>query len=93
MIGKFDEETMENQTKLNLSEFYTTEEIKLLKKSIPDINNIIYLVSNNDLNGIDGSKLSKEQINHPYNGYYTSLKKIKIIPTFLFLLKKKNFIH
>ena len=46
MIGKFDEE-YEDQTKLNLSEIYSNEEIKLLKKSFPDINNIIYLVSNN----------------------------------------------
>ena len=91
MIGKFDEETMENQTKLNLSEFYTTEEIKLLKKSIPDINNIIYLVSNNDLNGIDGSKLSKEQINHPYNGYYTSLKKNKNNSNISFFIEKEKF--
>ena len=91
MIGKLDEETMENQTKLNLSEFYTTEEIKLLKKSIPEINNIIYLVSNNDLNGIDGSKLSKEQINHPYNGYYTSLKKNKNNSNISFFIEKEKF--
>ena len=91
MIGKFDEETMENQTKLNLSEFYTTEEIKLLKKSIPDINNIIYLVSNNDLNGTDGSKISKEQINHPYNRYYSSLKKNKNNSNISFFIEKEKF--
>ena len=42
MIRKLNED-YENQTRLNLSEIYSNEEIKLLKKSIPDINNIMII--------------------------------------------------
>ena len=91
MNGKNDEETLENQTKLNLSEIYTPEEIKLLKKTIPDISNIIYLVQNNDTNGSDGSKPYKDQINHPQYFYYSSLKKIKNNSNISFFIEKEKF--
>ena len=76
MSGRLDEEYLENQTKINLSEIYTSEEIKLLKKNIPDINKITYLVTNNDNNSQDNSKLNNQQ-HQPKYRYYSSLRKTK----------------
>ena len=53
MNRKINDDYMERQTKLNLSDIYNQEEIKLLKKSIPEISNIIYLVPNNEFNNTD----------------------------------------
>ncbi len=88
MIAKLDKEDLENQTKLNLSEIYTTEEIKLLKKSIPNISNIIYMSSNNDHNNTDNSKLNKDHLQHTKYSYFSSIRKIKDNSTF-----KSAFYH
>ena len=91
MIGKLDEEYLENRGKLNLSEVYTSEEIKLMKKNIPDISNSIYLVSNNDFNNADNYRLYKEQINYPKYRYLSSLKKIKNNSNNSFFIDKEKF--
>ena len=91
MIEKLNEEYLENQTKLNLSEVYTNEEIKLLKKIIPDINNIIYLVSGNDYNSSNNNKINYQpgQLKHRY---YSSLRKIKNnLNVSLFINKEKFY--
>ena len=93
MIKKFDEKYLEYQTKLNLSEIYSNEEIKLLKESIPDLNNLIYLVSNSDINISNNSKLFKDQINqHPYHYHYFSpSRKIKNNSNTSVLIDKEKF--
>ena len=91
MIARLDKEDLENQTKLNLSEIYTTEEIKLLKKSIPNISNIIYMASNNEHNNTDNSKLNKDQMQHTKYRYFSSIRKIKDNTNISFLIDKEKF--
>ena len=94
MIGN-DDEYMENQTKINLSEIYNNEEIKLLKKLIPDISNIIIFVSNNDFNNTNISKLTNNKTNshqHQYR-YLSPLSKIKNISNTSFLIDKEKFYY
>ena len=92
MTGKLDEE-YENQTKLNLSEIYSNEEIKLLRKSIPDINNIIYLVPNNEHINTDNSKSFNERthIQQPQYRYFPSIRKIKPNLNTSFFIDKEKF--
>ena len=92
MIGKLDEE-YENQTKLNLSEIYSNEEIKLLRKTIPDINNIIYLFSNNEHINTDYSKSFNERthIQQPQYRYFPSKRKIKPSLNTSFFIDKEKF--
>ena len=93
MASKLDEE-YENQTKLNVSEIYSNEEIKLLRKSIPDINNIIYLVSNNEHINTDNSKSFNERthVQQPQYRYFPSIRKIKSnLNTSLFVDKEKFY--
>ena len=92
MIGK-DKEYMESQTKINLSEIYNNEEMKLLKKSIPDISNMIILASNNDFNNANISKNSNDRTN-PYQyqyRYLSPLRKIKNNSNTSFLIDKEKF--
>ena len=93
MIKKVDEKYLEYQTKLNLSEIYSNEEIKLLKESIPDLNNLIYLVSNNDLNMGNNSKSFNDQTNqHQYQYlYYSPSRKIKNNSNTSLLVDKEKF--
>ena len=89
MKGNLEEQYLETQAKLNLSEFYNNEEIKLLKKTIPDISNIIYLASNNELN----TKINNDKAN-PYNyqyRYLSPLRKIKNNINTSFLIDKEKF--
>ena len=92
MIGKLDEE-YENQTKLNLSEIYSNEEIKLLRKTIPDINNIIYLFSNNEHINTDYSKSFNERthIQQPQYRYFPSKRRIKPNLNTNFFIDKEKF--
>ena len=92
MIRKLNED-YENQTKLNLSEIYSNEEIKLLRKTIPDINNIIYLFSNNEHINTDYSKSFNERthIQQPQYRYFPSIRKIKPNLNTSFFIDKEKF--
>ena len=90
MFEKLNEENMENKTKINLSEVYTNEEIKSLKKIIPDLNNIIYMVSNNDINNTNNSK-NNNQPNQSKFRYYSSLHKNKNNSNISFFIDKEKF--
>ena len=92
MRKKLDKEYFEFQSKLNLSEIYNNEEIKLLKKNIPEMNNLIYLVSNNELNNANNSKCN-EKINvqqYQYR-YFSPTRKIKNNSNSSFLIDKEKF--
>ena len=93
MIKKLDEEFLEYQTKLNLSEIYNNDEIKLLKESIPDLNNFIYLVSNNDINNSNNSKSFIDKNNQPQYQYryFSSSRKIKNNSNTSVLIDKEKF--
>ena len=93
MIKKLDEEYFEYQTKLNLSEIYNNDEIKLLKESIPDLNNLIYIVSNNDINISNNSKSFTDKTNqHQYQyRYFSTSRKIKNNSNTSFLIDKEKF--
>ena len=93
MIKKFDEEYVEYQTKLNLSEIYNNDEIKLLKESIPDLNNLIYIVSNNDINTNSNSKSFTDKANqHQYQyRYFPTTRKIKNNSNTSILIDKEKF--
>jgi hypothetical protein len=85
---------METQQKLNLSEFYNNEEIKLLKKTIPDISNIIYLASNNEFNNNNNSSKIINERTNPYSfqyRYLSPLRKIKNNINISFLIDKEKF--
>ena len=90
MIGK-DEEYMESQTKINLSEIYNNEEIKLLKKSIPDISNMIILASNNEFNNTNITKITNDRINPNQYRYLSPLRKLKNNSNTSFLIDKEKF--
>jgi len=84
MIRKLNED-YENQTKLNLSEIYSFEEIKLLRKSIPDINNIIYLLPNiNHTNTDNCSSFNEKQ-------HFPSIRKIKQNSNTSYFIDKEKF--
>ena len=87
------EEYIENQTKLNLSEIYNNEEIKLLKKSIPGLSNMIYLATNNEINNIDTSKYVHDRTNQKKCQYlYVSpLRKIRNNLNTSYLIDKEKF--
>lgn len=89
MINKLDEEYFGYQTKLNLSEIYNNEEIKLLRESIPDLNNLIYLVSNNDFN--NNSKFFNEIGSQYQYRYFSPSRKIKNNSNTCFLIDKEKF--
>ena len=93
MIGKINEEYMESQTKLNLSDIYNNEEIKLLKKSIPELNNLIFLVPNNEIINTESSKYNNERAFHQQYQYrYLSpFRKIKNNSNTSFLIDKEKF--
>ena len=93
MIKKFDEEYVEYQTKLNLSEIYNNDEIKLLKESIPDLNNLIYIVSNNDINTNNNSKSFTDKTSqHQYQyRYFPTTRKIKNNSNTSILIDKEKF--
>ena len=93
MIGKFDEEYFENQIKLNLSESYTNEEIKLLKKTFPEISNIIYSVQNNEHNNTDNSRSFNGSLhfNQTQNRFFSSIKKNKTNSNISFFIDKEKF--
>ena len=93
MIKKFDEECVEYQTKLNLSEIYNNDEIKLLKESIPELNNLIYIVSNNDINTNSNSKSFTDKANqHQYQyRYFPTTRKIKNNSNTSILIDKEKF--
>ena len=93
MINKLDEEFLEYQTKLNLSEIYNNDEIKLLKESIPDLNNFIYLVSNNDINNSNNSKSFNDKSNQPQYQYryFSTSRKIKNNSNTSVLIDKEKF--
>ena len=78
MIRKLNED-YENQTKLNLSEVYSNEEIKLLRKSFPDINNILFLLPNISYNNTDNSNSFNERthIQQSKNSLFSSIRKTK----------------
>ena len=84
MIRKLNED-YENQTKLNLSEIYSFEEIKLLRKSIPDINNIIYLLPNINHINTDNCNASNEKPHFP------SIRKIKQNSNTSYFIDKEKF--
>ena len=93
MLGKLEENYLESQNKLNLSEIYSNEEIKLLKKSIPDINNMIYLASNSELNSTKDSKLFNDRVN-PHQlqyRYFPPTKKMKNSNNNSFFIDKEKF--
>ena len=93
MLGKLEEDYLESQNKLNLSEIYSNEEIKLLKKSIPDINNMIYLASNSELNSTKDSKLFNDRVN-PHQlqyRYFPPTKKMKNSNNNSFFIDKEKF--
>ena len=92
MIRKLNED-YENQTKLNLSEIYSNEEIKLLRKSIPDINNIIYLLPNIIHTNTDNSISFNERshIQQSQNRFFPSLKKIKQNSNTSYFIDKEKF--
>ena len=87
------EEYIENQTKLNLSEIYNNEEIKLLKKSIPGLSNMIYLATNNGINNIDTSKDVHDRTNQKQCQYcYVSpFRKIRNNLNTSYLIDKEKF--
>ena len=92
-MEKLDQEYFENQTKLNLSEFYSPQEIKLLKKTIPDISNLIYLVPNNDKNNADNSRSFSggTYSPQPQYRYYSSVKKIRNNSNYSCYIDKEKF--
>ena len=93
MLGKLEEDYLESQNKLNLSELYNNEEIKLLKKSIPDINNMIYLAANSELNSTKDSKIFNERVNpHQFQyRYFPPTRKIKSTNNNSFYIDKEKF--
>ena len=92
MIRKLNED-YENQTKLNLSEIYSNEEIKLLRKSIPDINNIIYLLPNIVQTNTDNSNSINERshIQQSQNRFFPSIRKIKQNSNTSYFIDKEKF--
>ena len=93
MIRKLNED-YENQTKLNLSEIYSNEEIKLLRKSIPDINNIIYLLPKIVHTNTDNSNSFNEKssyIQQSQNSFFPSIKKIKQTSNTSYFIDKEKF--
>lgn len=94
MIEKLDEEYYENQTKLNLSEFFSNDEIQLLKKSIPDISNIIYLISNNDHhNNTENSRPinDKGHFQPKQYRYFSAIRKSRNNSNSSFCIDKEKF--
>ena len=93
MKVKLEEQYKGTESKLNLSEFYNKEEIKLLKKTIPDISNMIYLASNNELNSNYTSKIINDwenPSNYQYR-YLSPLRKLKNNLNTSFLIDKEKF--
>jgi len=92
MIRKLNED-YENQTRLNLSEIYSNEEIKLLKKSIPDINNIIFLLPNIVQTNPDNSASFNERavIQQPQNRFFPAIKKTKQNTNTSYYIDKEKF--
>jgi hypothetical protein len=94
MIEKLDEEYYENQTKLNLSEFFSNDEIQLLRKSIPDISNIIYLISNNDHHNnteYTGSINDKGHFPQRQYRYFSAIRKSRNNSNSSFCIDKEKF--
>ena len=91
MNGKLEEEYLEYQNKLNLSEIYTNEEIKLLKNSIPDISKILYLVTSENQNYINNIN-NKKNVRQLQSRYISPLKKIKNNSNYAFYTDKENFL-
>ena len=93
MIRKLNED-YENQTKLNLSEIYSNEEIKLLRKSIPDINNLIYLLPKIVPTNTDNSHSFNEKSSYnqqSQNRFFPSIKKIKQTSNTSYFIDKEKF--
>ena len=93
MINKLDEVNLDYQTKLNLSELFNNEEIKSLKESIPDLTSLIYLVSSNDFNSNNNSRLFNDNTNqsqYQYR-YFPPSRKMKNNPNTSFLIDKEKF--
>jgi hypothetical protein len=94
MIEKLDEEYYENQTKLNLSEFFSNDEIQLLRKSIPDISNIIYLISNNEHhNNTENSRTINDKGHIPQRQYryFSTIRKSRNNSNSSFCIDKEKF--
>ena len=94
MIEKLDEEYYENQTKLNLSEFFSNDEIQLLRKSIPDISNIIYLISNNEHHNnteYSGAINDKRHLPQRQYRYFSAIKKSRNNSNSFFCIDKEKF--
>jgi hypothetical protein len=93
MNRKINDDYMERQTKLNLSDIYNQEEIKLLKKSIPEISNMIYLVSNNEFNNSDTSACAGDKTYHHQSQchYLSPFRKTKSDSNTSFLIDKEKF--
>ena len=93
MNGKPKEECVESQSKLNLSEIYTNEEIKLLKQTIPEINNKIISISTNDTNTpINNKNISGMQfMAQPKEHYFSSNRKTKNNSNISILIDKEKF--
>ena len=94
MIEKLDEEYYENQTKLNLSEFFSNDEIQLLKKSIPDISNVIFLISNNEHhNNTEHSRTinDKGYFHQKQYRYFSTIRKSKNNSNSSFCIDKEKF--
>ena len=94
MIEKLDEEYYENQTKLNLSEFFSNDEIQLLRKSIPEISNIIYLISNNEHhNNTEYSRAINEKgyYQQQQYRYFSAIRKSRNNSNSSFCIDKEKF--
>ena len=94
MIEKLDEEYYESQTKLNLSEFFSNDEVQLLRKSIPDLSNIIYLISNIDHhNNTENSRTinDKGYYQQRQYRYFSAIRKSRNNSNSSFCIDKEKF--